>query len=227
MDLFDTLLQAKEAYRTSRDLVGKVTGIAIAPVYQVYPDDTITVLLPESGGRSPSPRLYRALPGRGLTYPAMSPGDTVAYGFIEGNANKGIYWGILHNALNPPSDLSNYSYQLGNTNSVITSTSVSHYVEDLEEPGNPSGIVITEEGVKVEKKGTVGASLTVLDGVVTIQTGTTTFVFSQGGLSVSASGGSGGSFTLSGVDSASINGFQITTLGAVDTDGDTLVNKGW
>jgi hypothetical protein len=66
----------------------------------------------------------------------------------------------------------------------------------------------------------------VLDGVITIQCGTTTFVFSQGGLSVTTSG-SGGSFALSGVESASINGSQIATLGAIDTDGDNLVDKGW
>lgn len=228
MDIFDTLLQAKEAYRNTQDLVGKVTGVSIAPVYQVYPDDTITVLLPESGGRSPSPRLYRVLPGWAETYPAVRPGDTVAYSFIEGNANKGIYWGVLHNAINPPSDLANYSYQLGNTNCVITKGALSQYYKTPQgDTDDTCGIVITQEGVLLEKKGTVGASVLVEDGTVTIKAGTTQFIFTQGGLTVTTGGSTAGSLALEGMESATINGSQITTIGAVDSDGDTLVTKGW
>lgn len=36
-----------------------------------------------------------------------------------------------------------------------------------------------------------------------------------------------GSVDLSGVDRVTINGKQVTTLGAKDSDGDTLVQKGW
>ncbi len=225
MDIFDTLLQAKEAYRQTKDIVGKVTGIGIAPVYKVFEDDTVTVLLPESGGRSPSPRLYRVLPGWSETYPAVRPGDTVAYGFIEGNPNKGVYWGVLHNAINPPASLDNYSYQLGNTNTVITKDSVSHYVADIDDPTQPCGIVITLSSAKIEKVGTVGASLEVTDGAVTIKAGTTTYTFTQAGLSVS--GGGSGAMTLTGMSSVSINSKQVATVGAVDTRGDTITTKGW
>lgn len=229
IDIFDALMAGRAAYSNTKDLIGKMAGISIAPVYEVFEDDTITVLLPESGGRSPSPRLYRCLPSWFLTYPAVRKGDTVVYGFIEGNPNKGVYWGVLHNAVNPPSSLDRFTQLLGNTSVVITEDLLSHYWADDLEQTKLSGTVITEEGVKVEKKGTIGASIELTDGTVVIQTGATTYTFSQGGLDVSVDGGGGssGSFTLTNMNSVSINGKQVATIGATDEDGDDLITRGW
>lgn len=223
MDIIDSLLAAKDASRVTRDLVGKITGVAIAPVHQVFEDDTIKVLLPETGGRSPSPPLYRALPVADLTYPAVRIGDTVVYGFIEGNPNKGVYWGVLHNAVNPPDDLTSYSLRVGNCISKTTPDLLSQYHTTNEQGNDASGIVITTSGVKTEKKGTLGASITVLDGSIVLKAGTTTVTISQAGITWTG----GGSLDMQGLTSASINGNQITTLGAKDTRNDTLVLKGW
>lgn len=223
MDILDTLIQAKASARVTRDLVGKLTGISIAPVHQVFEDDTITVLLPETGARSISPPLYRALPTYALTYPAVRVGDTVTYGFIEGNPNKGVYWGVLHNQVNPPDDLTGYTLRIGDCVYKTTPDLLSQYHTTNEQGTDSSGIVITGSGVKQEKKGAVGASITVLDGSIVLKAGTTTVTISQTGITWTG----GGSLDMQGLTSASINGNQITTIGAKDTRNDTLNTRGW
>lgn len=224
--LVDTLLQAQRYNTVAKDLVGKLSGISIAPVYQVFDDDTITVLLPETGARSASPRLYRVLPAWALTYPAVRVGDTVAYGFIEGNPNKGVYWGVLHNAVNPPDLLDSYSLRVGNTFSKSTPDVLSQYHTELGDGTDTSGIVITGEGVLLEKKGeTGGASITVTDSTILLKAGSLVITISQTGITVT--GGEGAAMALSGLTSATLNNKEVATIDAVDTDGDTLVTKGW
>lgn len=50
---------------------------------------------------------------------------------------------------------------------------------------------------------------------IVLQQGASTFVLTDKGLAIN------------GVDSVTINGRQVATLGATDTDGDRLVSKGW
>lgn len=224
--IVDTLLQAQRYNTVAKDLVGKLAGISIAPVYQVFEDDTITVLLPETGARSASPRLYRVLPAWSLTYPAVRVGDTVAYGFIEGNPNKGVYWGVLHNAVNPPDQLDSYSLRVGNCYHKTTPDVLSQYHTELGDGSDTSGIVITGEGLLLEKKGEAGgASITVTDGTIVLKAGSLVITISQTGITVT--GGESAAVALSGLTSATINSKEVSTIGATDSDGDVLVDRGW
>ena len=224
MDIFDYILKGAAADVRTRDLEGKLPAIAIAPVYQVLDDDRVIVLLPETGGRSPSPPLWRVLPGYNLTYPQVKVGDTVCYGFIEGNPNKGVYWGVLHNRVNPHHDLTNYTFQHGITSTVTTPDVLSQYTSETDDQTDLCGYVITKNGITLEKRGNPNVSLTLTSTGVVITVNNMVFTFSETGLNIA---GTGATVAMTGIANATINGNQMATVGAVDDDGDALVTKGW
>lgn len=99
---------------------GQVTGLQLAPIVALDELGRAKVALPASGGKSTSPWLWKSTQANGLTFPQYTLGDTLLYGYVDGDPHKGVQIAIVQNSVNPPSPLDQYTLVKGDCEIVIT-----------------------------------------------------------------------------------------------------------
>jgi hypothetical protein len=231
--LFELWAQANKASQLAMDLEGRINYPTLGVVTNNNdPEGRRRVKVNTSLNPGLDSRWLTRLscnPYRDATVPAI--GQTVLVLFIDGLETNGCYLSIM-NDTNP-------SYE--------TDTPLDDLKEEIK--GNREVEVSTNDKLTVN-----GTSNQRVEGSINIEGGSTITIQNDSGASITLGTGGqviltdslgrslrlGGSLSndniwdlnnfplkLQNVPSATINGNEIATVGAVDSDGDTLVTKGW
>jgi hypothetical protein len=118
MELFEAIAQA------NRNNMGRIQGCQ----YAIVSDNQdplglgrVQAYEPAKGAKSSTDWLFRILPMYGLTPPVPRVGDTVLIGYVDADPHKGVYWGLVVNAVNPPvGQANNLTVNIGTTLIAIT-----------------------------------------------------------------------------------------------------------
>ncbi|MBD2168068.1 hypothetical protein H6G04_27155 [Calothrix membranacea FACHB-236] len=200
----------------------------------------IKVSLPSSPGLE-SDWLRRLLPNPQVDPPLPAVGQTVLILYVDGVETNGFYLSTV-NATNPPrtkdSAQNDYSEGIpGNREVEVGGNDTLTVSGELSTATNKNATHKAEEDFKVEVKKNilmealqaitlVAAQYVMLKAgqwfIKLYSNGTTQM---GGGVLTIDCSGFGIHFVNTGT--MSINGKEIATVGAVDTDGDTITNKGW
>ncbi|BAZ39398.1 hypothetical protein NIES4101_53510 [Calothrix sp. NIES-4101] len=215
----------------------------------------IKVAPQSKGGAYTSEWLMHCNPDPQRDAPLPPVGSTVFYQFLDGDPHDGVWLGIAHNQTNPSDPLqtdptidsaieipgndrrsvageATYEVQGGRTEEVgknyTLKISDEYQVEIGGEVEITAGDRITIKGIAVRLEDTTGAFIEVSGGAVRVG--------NAAGQDWQLGGGSGSAWQWDCAGSAiavtaasgfSINGKQIAVIGAVDSDGDTIVNRGY
>jgi phage baseplate assembly protein gpV len=208
-DFFDYILKQPE---TSEDILGLQYGI-VATSEDPLGLGRIQVYDQAKGGQYKSDWLFRALPFTSFTPPVPTKDDLVVFGYINGDPHQGCYVGVVVNNNNKPVGASkDFTIVLGGAKVVIEGATGRVKVETSADVS----IVSSGGNVKVE-----GTNVTIKGANLTLE-GTTEVTLKAPSVKFQATAIDFGSPSTLGT-----SGKQVATLGAIDSDGDTLVSKGW
>ncbi|MBD2196619.1 MULTISPECIES: phage baseplate assembly protein V [Calothrix] len=242
-EIFKILLDSNKASQVALDSVGRynypVMGIV---VNNQDPENKrrVKVSLP-SAPQLESDWLRRLLPSPFVDPPLPIVGQTVLVLYAEGVETNGYYISLM-NATNPPRDKESvqddYSESIPGNKVVEIGGDDSLTVKgEFSTTTDKSATHTAEEDFKVEVKRNI-----LMDALQALTLVAAQYVMLKAGqwfIKLYSNGTSemgGGVLTincggygieLTNCSTLSVNGKQITTLGAVDSDGDVIVNKGW
>lgn len=203
MEFFKTLHQANQAASEGLDLKGRAFMPYLAVVTN---NDDPTKARRVKAAAPTSPGTETHWLRRLSTHPNLDPplpkiGQTILVMSIDGDPLNG-WWMICVNAPNPPHD---------KPDPQLDFSAVTEGRQDERTDGDR----VINVGQSLTLRNDAGASITLADnGNVIITDGSGNSINLAGAIAFSTS-------------SLSVGGKQITTLGAVDTGGDSLATKGW
>lgn len=247
MDLFAALQRLERLSPLLEQLEGRIIGAQPA---QVTNNDD-----PENRRRvrvrlAKNPDLESDWIDRQIASPSDDPpvpkvGQTVIVNFYDGDPHRGYYTGAVLNAKNTPQETDN---------PLIDSARVIEGDRAENIQGNDRQIIGSDRTIQVGKDGlvTVGKKLRLqnaagafvelhengaaivggIAGGTVVLGGLTAGLGYPSDMVITAAGPlvinlAGNPLQILNAAAASINGQQIATIGAIDTDGDTLTSRGW
>jgi hypothetical protein len=248
--IFKILLDSQKASQIALDQQGRFPYPTLAVVVQNQDPDNlrrIKVALPSN------PALESDWMMRLQTHPFIDPplpdiGQTVLIFYVDGLETQGVYLQLVNNTnpardkIDPIKDLSeeipgHKDSIVKQDNSLTVEGKITTNAGDIETSSNQNIKYQAEEDFQVEVKRNIfmdalqaitlqAAQYVMLKaGVWFIKIFSNGVTQMGGGVLTIDCGGYGISFE--NVGTLSINGSPIATVGATDTDGDTIVNKGW
>lgn len=252
-DFINDFLQIKDSAKFAESLRGRAIGSKLG-IVSVNEDPQhmrrIKVVFADKPGLD-SYWIMRSANSHNLDYPVPKIGQTVRVEFIDGDITKGFY-SVLENGVNKPhqtkNELIDYSqivegdFHLNVVEEINRGAGKDINDKSLANVNTEADKAITSEaGTTIDLK--AGQKITIKAGATTLLTvnanGTITLAcalinIESAAINFIGTGGVNGSvdinaanFNLTNVVNAKINGKSIATVSAIDSNGDTLVSKGW
>ena len=232
-DFINDFLQIKDSAKFAETLRGRAIGSKLG-IVSVNEDPQgmrrIKVVFADKPGLD-SYWIMRSANSHNLDYPVPKIGQTVRVEFIDGDITKGFY-SVLENAVNVPHKTKN---ELIDYSQIVEGD---FHLNVVEEINRGAGKDINDKSlaninVEVDKaiKQEAGTTIDIEAGTkVTLKAGGNVIltINSNGSITLASTSVSINASNIAfNTSSASINGSQIATIGAVDNKGDVLVSKGW
>lgn len=142
-ELYQALARAEQAHMTTSDLEGRAFGVSLAVVADVTDPmllGRIRVLLSAKGAKTLSDWLVRLTSSKFISVPLVSPGDTVAVAFINGDPAQGVYLGAINNLPQPPAK------ELASTVSINGDTAIVQTDKTITLVTGSSSLKLTSDG---------------------------------------------------------------------------------
>lgn len=244
--LFQVLIAGGQGAQLAKDLQGRQMTACFSSVCNI--DDPnklrrVKVTTDSKGAITENDYAMRELPCPFWDPPMPQLGQSIAINAFNGNPHDNYYTGVLVNKVNPPfpkADPINDDWRLvpGNKTLQVGKKETIEVKGDrvIQTDGNEhhriNNILIIEAGKTIVIKNDAGASITLLEN------GSAVLADAWGKkliLAGNSGGGSeaiqwdlnGNSLNIINANDVTIHGKSICTIGAVDSDGDTEIERGW
>lgn len=169
----------------------------------------------------------------GIDPPVPPIGTSVAIGFFKGDPHDGFYLGSLSDLSNPPDDaqtnpLIDHTYQIPGDHKQTIAGNSEESVKGTKDDRTEKNLTV-ECGATITIKNDAGASITLQqDGsIVILDAYGRKLVWGAAGGTQYLLDFAGTALNIINASGLSINGSQVATTGAIDSRGDTIVNRGW
>jgi len=242
--LFGTIYGSKQASKTATELNGRNVYLQLAMVTDNNDNDRetgrrrIKATTASKGGKVSTDWLTRCLAAPTVDEEMPKIGQTVLIGYIDGNPHKGVYFGVLMNGTNPPLEkgdaINDRRQAVTNDHHVTVGNNDTLEVGlDWQRTVKNNGTVSVGKSLRLQND--MGAYLELNEAGFAVLGDAFGHRWVLGG-STGGNGGSGSdwewdangaSINIVNAGEFTVNGKSIASVGARDTDNDTLITRGW
>ena len=88
----------------TREFQGRQFGVFLGVVQERNEDDKTIRCITAANPTQLTPPLYRCVPSSAIEFSLPQRGETVVFSYVEGDPAVGVFWGVVENAAQRPSE---------------------------------------------------------------------------------------------------------------------------